>query len=224
VAVNVPNNPTGYLPDHDTWRALVGLCEARGVRLLADEVYRGIEPDPARTLPAAADLGPHALSLGVLSKAFGLPGLRVGWIACRDRGVLARLERCKHYTSICNAGPSEYLGCLAIAARKTVFGRLRRLVTDNARTVEAFFAERPDLFSWTPPDGGCVAFARYAGSDGVERFCADLLREHGVLLLPGSLYRSDLFEIPADRFRIGIGRRGLEEGLAAAREHVASLP
>ena len=81
VAVNFPNNPTGAVPDRKTFTALVELCEERGIRLFSDEVYRGAEPDPDRTLPQAADLSPAALSLNVMSKAYGLPGLRIGWIA-----------------------------------------------------------------------------------------------------------------------------------------------
>ena len=81
---------------------LAELCDARGIHLFSDEVYRGLERDPARTLPQAADLSERALSLNVTSKALGLPGLRIGWIACRDTELLGRLERAKHYTSICN--------------------------------------------------------------------------------------------------------------------------
>jgi len=75
--------------------------------LFSDEVYRGLEPDPARTLLAAVDAAERGISLDVTSKSLGLPGLRVGWLACRDRALLARLEQAKHWTSICNAGPSE---------------------------------------------------------------------------------------------------------------------
>ena len=105
VAVNFPNNPTGYVPDEATFRELVALCDERGIRLFCDEVYRGIEVDPARTITQAADLSETAVSLNVASKSYGLPGLRVGWLACRDRALLERLEKRKHYTSICNAGP-----------------------------------------------------------------------------------------------------------------------
>ena len=114
VVVNFPNNPTGGVASREAFRGLVELCDERGIRLLSDEVYRGVELDPARTLPQAADLSETALSLNVMSKAYGLPGLRIGWLACRDRELLARLERRKHYTSICNAGPSEALATIAL--------------------------------------------------------------------------------------------------------------
>jgi aspartate/methionine/tyrosine aminotransferase len=207
VAVNFPNNPTGAVPEPATWAGLVELCEERDIRLVADEVYRGLELDPSRTLTQAADLSPTAVSVNVMSKSYGLPGLRVGWIACRDHALLERLERHKHYTSICNAGPSEFLAALALRHASAVQARNRTIIADNLPVFEAFFARHQELFDWTPPDGGAVAFPRYRGPEGVETFCRELVETEGVLLLPASVYASQLAEVPADRFRIGVGRR-----------------
>src|SRR5690606_39148121 len=107
IAINFPNNPTGHVIPEADFRELIALGDERGIRIFSDEVYRGLERDPAHLLPQAAELSESALSLGVMSKAYGLAGLRVGWIACRDRALLARLERIRHYLSITNAGPSE---------------------------------------------------------------------------------------------------------------------
>jgi aspartate/methionine/tyrosine aminotransferase len=215
VAVNFPNNPTGAVPDQRTWHELVRLCDERGVRLFSDEVYRGLELDPSRTLPQAADLSPTAISLNVMSKAYGLPGLRVGWIATRDRDLLRMVEGHKHYTSICNAGPSEFLAAVAVEAREAVLGRNRAIIADNLPQFDAFFAAHADLFDWQHPDGSCVAFPRYRGADGVESFCRELVESHGVLLLPASLYTSSVGQVPTDRFRIGVGRRDPGPGLEA---------
>lgn len=215
VAVNFPNNPTGAVPDAETFAALVELCEERGIRLFSDEVYRGLELDPARTLPQAADLSPTALSLNVLSKSYGLPGLRIGWLACRDHTVLDRLERHKHYTSICNAGPSELLGAIALGAGAQVQARNRAIIAENLPQFDAFFARHAELFEWAPPHGGCVAFPRYLGAEGVEDMCRELLERQSVFLLAASIYRSDLAPVPEDRFRIGVGRRDPGPALAA---------
>ncbi len=215
VSVCFPNNPTGKLIDEADFRRLAALCDERGAHLFSDEVYRGLERAPARTLPQAADLSERALSLNVTSKALGLPGLRVGWIACRDRGVLARLERAKHYTSICNSAPSEVLARIALKARARILERNREIVRANLPRFEAFFAQFPERFEWRPPDGGCVCFPRYLGEDGVEDFCAALVEEAGVLTLPASIFRSELTPTPADRFRIGIGRANPQLALDA---------
>jgi aspartate/methionine/tyrosine aminotransferase len=213
VSVNFPNNPTGAVPDKETWRALVELCDQRGIYLFSDEVYRGLEINQNTTLEQAADLSPTALSLNVLSKAYGLPGLRIGWIACRNRTVLDRLERAKHYTSICNSAPSEILGLIALRAGNQLLGRNRRIIADNLLSFNEFFSHHPDLFQWQEPQGGCVAYPRYLGSEGVEAMCTELVEGAGVLLLPASIYRSSLTATPDDRFRVGVGRSGPQEAL-----------
>ncbi|MER7753227.1 aminotransferase class I/II-fold pyridoxal phosphate-dependent enzyme [Kitasatospora sp. NPDC097643] len=215
VSVNFPNNPTGKVIDAAEFAALVRLCDERGIRLFSDEVYRGLERDPVRILPQAADLSERALSLNVTSKSLGLPGLRIGWIACRDRELRSRLERAKHYTTICNSAPSEVLARIAINARERILARNRGIIAENLPQFDAFFAEFADLFEWHAPDGGCVAYPRYLGPDGVEEFCTALVEQAGVLLLPASMYRSELTPTPVDRFRIGLGRRDPGPALAA---------
>ncbi|MFE0028546.1 aminotransferase class I/II-fold pyridoxal phosphate-dependent enzyme [Amycolatopsis sp. NPDC059021] len=213
ISVNFPNNPTGTIPGRRTWERLVRLAEDHGIRLFSDEVYRGVELDAETTLPQAADLSAGALSLNVLSKAYGLGGLRIGWIACRDRTLLRRLERAKHYASICNSTVSEVLALIALHCRESLLDRNRRIIAANVPRFDAFFAAFPDLFEWQPPKGGCVTFPRYLGADGVEAMCADLVAEAGVLLLPASLYVSELTPVPTDRFRVGVGRKDPQEAL-----------
>ncbi|MCX4689738.1 pyridoxal phosphate-dependent aminotransferase [Kitasatospora purpeofusca] len=207
VSVNFPNNPTGAVIDAADFVRLAEICDERGIHLFSDEVYRGLERDPARALPQAADLSERALSLNVTSKSLGLPGLRIGWIVCRDRELRGKLERAKHYTTICNAAPSEVLARIAIKAREPILARNRAIVAANLPLFDEFFARFDGLFEWRAPDGGCVAYPRYLGADGVEAFCTGLVEEAGVLLLPASVFRSSLTPTPADRFRIGVGRR-----------------
>ncbi len=207
VSVNFPNNPTGAVIDAADFVRLAEICDERGIHLFSDEVYRGLERDPARALPQAADLSERALSLNVTSKSLGLPGLRIGWIVCRDRELRGKLERAKHYATICNAAPSEVLARIAIKAREPILARNRAIVAANLPLFDEFFARFDGLFEWRAPEGGCVAYPRYLGADGVEAFCTGLVEEAGVLLLPASVFRSSLTPTPADRFRIGVGRR-----------------
>ena len=214
IAVNFPNNPTGAVPDPASFAALIDLCDDHGIRLFSDEVYRGLELDPARTLPQAADCSPTAISMNVMSKAYGLPGLRIGWLACRDHSLLERLERRKHYTTICNSGPSEALATIALEHGEAIRARNRAIVAANLPLFDRFFEGWDELFEWEHPQGGCVCYPRYRDGD-VEQLCRQLVERAGVLLLPASVYRSELAELPADRFRIGVGRRDPQEGLAA---------
>jgi aspartate/methionine/tyrosine aminotransferase len=220
VSINFPHNPTGKILERDRFDALVDLCRHHGLWLFSDEVYRPLGPEGAVHLPQVADVYEKGISLGVMSKAYGLPGLRIGWIACADRALLSQLERYKHYLSICNAAPAERLAVIALKARETILARNRRLVTGNLVLFDAFFAEFPELFAWSRPDGGCVGYPQYRGRDGVEAFAHGLIEDAGVLVLPSSLYKSELNNTPLDRFRVGFGRRGLAEGLDAFRSHL----
>lgn len=215
VCLNFPNNPTGAVPKRDDFVAMVRACDARGIRVFSDEVYRGLELDASRTLPQAAELSERALSLGVTSKAYGLPGLRVGWLASRDRALLGRLERRKHYTSICNAGPSELLATIALRHGAELKRRCRAILAENVALATTFFAAHADRFAFAPPTGGVVCFPRWLGKEGVEAFTAAVLRDEGVVLLPASLYLSQLGTVTPDRFRLGLGRRSFPAGLEA---------
>ncbi|MEM9056098.1 MAG: aminotransferase class I/II-fold pyridoxal phosphate-dependent enzyme [Pseudomonadota bacterium] len=220
VSVNFPNNPTGAIMPPDDYAELVALCRERGLYLFNDEVYRLLERDERKRLPQAADAYEKGLSLNVLSKAYGLPGLRIGWIGCRDRDLLARLERYKHYLSICNSAVSERLAVLALGVRDQILARNRALIAANLPRLEAFLARYPQLFEWQRPDGACIAFPRYTGPGTAEAFCEALVHDSGVLLLPASVYRSELMATPTDRFRIGFGRADLQASLAAFGDHL----
>ena len=199
--VNAPHNPTGMLPSPAEWQALGEACRDAGVRLVADEVYRFLEHDGRAPLPAGAELAPTFVSIGVLSKSFALAGLRIGWLASRDRDLLARCAALKDYTTICAAAPSEILGLIALRARETVLGRSRAIVGQNLATFDAFLAERPGFASWVRPAAGSVGFPRLAANLDADAFAADLVQAEGVLLLPGSA-----FGHPGNHVRVGLGR------------------
>lgn len=220
ISLNFPHNPTGALMPRADLDALITLARTDGIYILCDEVYRGVELDPNLQMPQIADVYERGISLNVLSKAYGLPGLRIGWLASPDRDVLQRVERYKHYLSICNAAPAERLGMIALAAREQIFARNRALLRRNLTAFEALLADFPGLIDFSAPEGGCVAYPRYTGPGTVETFCADLIENHGILLLPAGLYRSDLGATPDDRFRIGLGRdRAVADGITALRRY-----
>jgi aspartate/methionine/tyrosine aminotransferase len=221
IAINFPNNPTGKLPSPAEFDELIKICRAHGIWLLSDEVYRLIERSPALRLPAAVDHYERGLSVSVVSKVYGLSGLRIGWVAAQDRDLLQRMERIKHYLSICNSGPGEALAVIALGARERILDRNRTLINANLKCVGEFFTEFPDLFEWDTPDAGTVGYPRYKGADGVETFARRLVEEANVLLLPASIFQSDLTPLPEDRFRIGYARSYVPAGLDAMRDWLA---
>lgn len=221
VSVNFPNNPTGFVPDPATWSRFNAICHERGIRVVSDEVYRGVEINPAHTIPAAAEINPSAITISVMSKAYGLPGLRIGWAMSQDHAALSQLERAKHYTSICNSGPSEHLATVALAHGQQILDRNRAIVESNDRALTQFVSRHADLFDYSTPIGGCVSFLRYKGPEGAEAFCTSAVEDSGVLLLPASIYRSEVGEIPTDRIRFGIGRTNVPQSLTALDQHIA---
>jgi len=220
ISVCFPNNPTGHIIPKDDYKALVEICRKHGLYLFSDEVYRGMELDVGKRIDQAADAYEKGLSLNVMSKAYGLPGLRIGWIASQDKDILLRLEQYKHYLSICNSAPSERLAVIALSVKDKLLRKNRALMQRNVKKLDAFFADYPELFEWQHPDGSCIGFPRFTGRGGVETFCQKLVEEEGVLLLPASIYESELMQAPKDRFRIGFGRDNIDDGLAAFRKYM----
>jgi aspartate/methionine/tyrosine aminotransferase len=207
--LNYPHNPTGALLPVDDFRALIEVADDRDIAVVSDEVYRYLEHDPLDRLPAAADLSDRAVSIGVMSKAYGLAGLRVGWITTRDRAVRRRLQSLKDYTSVCASAPSEILALAALRAREVVVGRCRRIVLDNLAHVSTFLDRWSDLLTWVPPRGGTVGFPQLSASLPVDVLVEDLARTESVLVLPGSV-----FDAKDNRLRIGLGRTDTPSALS----------
>jgi aspartate/methionine/tyrosine aminotransferase len=208
LVVNFPHNPSGYLPGRDFFERLLRLAAAKNWLLFSDEVYRFLEYKPENRLSAACEVYGNGVSLGVMSKAFGLAGLRLGWIACRNQDILRKMAEFKDYTTICTAAPSEFLASLALRHRETILQRNREIIARNLHLLGDFMRQNAEHFSWQQPLAGPVAFPRVNFAQSSDDFCADLLKKEGVLLLPGRLFSA----APA-QFRIGFGRRDFEQGL-----------
>jgi aspartate/methionine/tyrosine aminotransferase len=208
LVVNFPHNPTGALPSAEEFEALLELARFAGCRVLSDEVYRGLEFSEGDRLPAACDRYEHAISLGVMSKAFGLAGLRIGWIATHDADVRHRAAAFKDYTTICASAPSELLSIMALRARQALLERARAIVTGNLHRLDDFFERHAGRFVWHRPRGGSTAFPELATGEPIDRFAESLAEREGVLLLPGTL-----FGMSGDHFRIGLGRTDLPQAL-----------
>jgi hypothetical protein len=218
ISINFPNNPTGKIISRPVFDTLVEICGSRGIWLFSDEVYRLIERDPAIRLPQAVDAYERGISLNVMSKAYGLAGLRIGWLACKDRATLVKFERYKHYLSICNSAPSEVLARIALKARDKILQKNRAVIRDNLAVLNVFFRDYEHLFDWREPDGGCIAFIRYKGAEGSEAFTRRLVEESGVLLLPSSIYHSELGPVPDNCLRVGFGRSHVPAALSVLRK------
>ena len=207
VVVNFPHNPTGYLPEEAFLRDLAAMSEKHGFMVFSDEVYRFLEYRESDRLPAFCELNDRAVSLGVMSKSFGLAGLRIGWTVTRNKALYDRLAAFKDYTTICNSAPSEFLATLALGQRDVIFERNLAIIRENLERLQAFFAQYADSFRWSQPKAGPIAFPHLLKGP-VDEFCRQLISKAGVLLLPGTLYGKKY-----NCFRIGFGRRNLAQCL-----------
>jgi aspartate/methionine/tyrosine aminotransferase len=208
LAINFPHNPTGHLPGRLFFEKIVAVARKNGLLLFSDEVYRFLEYDAGDRLPAACEIYENGVSLGVMSKAFGLAGLRLGWVACRNPAVLRAMAELKDYTTICVAAPSEFLARLALRRRSGILARNLEIIRRNLECLDGFLARHEGLFSWQRPRAGPVAFPAVRFAAASDGFCSGLLQECGVLLAPGRLFGD-----AARHFRIGFGRRDFVAGL-----------
>jgi aspartate/methionine/tyrosine aminotransferase len=207
IIINTPHNPTGYLMSRELYETIHRFAQEKNLLLFSDEVYRESEYDVNTRLPAACDYGEHAISLGVTSKTYGLAGLRIGWVATKNRNIYEKMAALKDYTTICNAAPSEFLAEVAMRNRVKLAERSLGIIKANLVVMDDFFNRHADRFAWIRPQAGSMAFPRLLKGE-IDEFCDRLVKEAGVLLLPGSIYDDS-----QNHFRLGLGRKNLPEAV-----------
>lgn len=199
IIVTHPNNPSGSMITASEQAQLVELAERHRVHLLFDETYRHLSfADP---LPAAAALSPWAISVTSMSKCYGLPGIRIGWLATRSHAVLAGVLAVREQVTITNGALSEAIATAVLARRAEFLGRARRHIQVNFRIACEWVEARPEL-QWVRPQGGVVGSPRFR--DGTvadpETLYRTLASEDGVFVIPGRC-----FEMDNRFFRLGFG-------------------
>jgi len=212
IILNTPHNPTGYLMSKSDFEAVNKFAQEHNLLLFCDEVYRESEYDPVLRLPAGCDMGEHAVSLGVTSKTYGLAGLRIGWIATKNKDIYNKMASLKDYTTICNSAPSEFLAEVALRNRQKLVDRNLGIIKANLEVVNEFIIHHSALFSWIRPAAGSMGFPKFLKGD-IEDFCDTLVKQAGVLLLPGTMYDDS-----KNHFRIGLGRKNLPEAVKRLEE------
>ncbi len=199
--LNWPHNPTGQSVPHETFTQILNMCQAHGCRVLSDEVFRGLEHRPKDRLPAVAVALPGAVSLGVASKALALPGVRLGWIACRDKDLLERMLQIKSHLSICTSTLDDALMQRVVPHCERVFERNRKLMIANkAHMLQNW--PRSGVLSISQTRGGCVCFPLLNAALPASDFATVLHHETGLMVYPG-----EVFSTAANGFRLGFGDR-----------------
>ena len=211
ISVTCPHNPTGTLLRESDLHALVECAERAGVVLLVDETYRDLTH--GSPLPMAASLSSRAISVSSMSKAYGLPGLRIGWAVCRDASLGELLLAAKEQMVICGATIDEAIAGAVLSERERVLPP----ILDDARhrlDIVREWLNGDGRFEWVEPAGGVVGLVRFRSDVEVDtdRFYEVLLKEHGTYVGPGHW-----FEVDDRHFRLGFGwptTTELDQGLA----------
>ncbi len=215
IVLNFPHNPTGYLISKEKYKKIIEIAKQNDIYVFSDEVYRFLEYHEKDRLPPMCDLYDKSISLGVMSKSYGLAGLRIGWIASKDPSLLKQIASFKNYTSICNSALSEFFAILALRNKSYIIKRNLEIIKTNLNLLDEFFEKYHHLFQWVKPKAGSIAFPRFVEDKNTDEFSRDLLKSKGVLLMPSSNYDYD------DRhFRIGFGRKNMPEALLKLEEYL----
>ena len=214
LVVNFPHNPTGYLPTQEQLNELVKIVDENKLILFCDEMYFDLVHSGTPEVSSAADVTKNAIVLSGLSKTYGLPGLRTGWLVIQNKELHENIVNWKFYTSICASAPSEFLALAAWKVREQLRDRSIAQIEHNLALADSFFGRWPDLFTWRKPMAGSVALVGM-NVPSVMDFAVQLAEKAGVLILPATTLGSN-----DQHMRIGFGRAAFGEALEKFEEYL----
>jgi aspartate/methionine/tyrosine aminotransferase len=220
VAVVNPNNPTGHILTNEEMDAVVAAADRVGAWILADEVYRGAERLQEEETPSFVGRYDKVLALGSMSKTYGLPGLRVGWVI-GPPDTIEELWRRHEYTTITATMLANHLAAHALSpeVRPRIIERTRRYIRNGFPVLEEWMNRQDGLFTYTPPDASAVSFVRYHLDVNSLDLMETLCREASVFVGAGDSFGVD------HHLRIAFGqdRLVLDEAFARIQKTLESL-
>ena len=227
VLINFPHSPTGYKPTEQDWQKLLSICKERDIILMSDEIHRLTVYDD-KPSACVAELYENAISIGGLSKSFGLGGLRMGWVCTRNQALMKAVLFYIEMLLICYPKICQILGTIALRNDKALINRSTSLIKENLKLARRFFAKYGSYFTWREPGAGITALIelRPAGLEklggSARTFCERLQDECDVRTFPVELYtdRHHNHQCPDTFFRLGLGRKNLATSLAVLENYL----
>lgn len=215
IIINSPHNPSGHLFTLQELNKIIEIAKKNDLYIFSDEVYRFLEYDEKNRLPAVTDLYNKGISLGVMSKSFGLAGLRIGWIATKNKELFRQLAGFKDYTTICNSAPSEFLATLALKNKKEIISRNLNIIKSNLIYLDKFFKKYSSILTWIKPKAGSIAFPKLKVNEDIETIAIELIEKKETLIMPSTNYNFGNIH-----FRIGFGRKNMVDALNRFEEYL----
>ncbi len=216
IIVNFPHNPTGFIPDNNFIDELISLADKYGIYIFSDEMYRFLEFN--RKFTSLYELYNKSIVLSGLSKSFGLPGLRSGWIITKDKNVLETIKMMKDLTTICSSAPSEILSIIALDNKENIVKKNIDIVKNNLNVFKEFIDYISDFFEYYQPDGSSVGFFKYIGKGTAKNFCNKVLKKLSIMMVYG-----ELFDFYDNFIRIGFGKKDFSEIMDILKKNIYSI-
>jgi aspartate/methionine/tyrosine aminotransferase len=217
IALNDPHSPSGALMNIDTKQALSQIAKKHDILILADEVYRLLELDPNDRSPSLAEISENAIALSTMSKPWGAGGTGIGWIACQNRAVCDKLRKAQHIYAVCFARAGEIQTMMALRCSDNIISKNIKIINDNLRQLDEYFAANKDIFEWVRPKAGGTGFVKFKGPIGANELASSLLA-HEILIFPPSIF--DCEASLGQYFRIGFSRTTMPAALEAFRQFI----
>ncbi|MCK4746069.1 MAG: aminotransferase class I/II-fold pyridoxal phosphate-dependent enzyme, partial [Bacteroidales bacterium] len=215
-----PNNPTGYILKESEMDAIVRIAEKVGTWILADEVYAGAEQQGDKETPSFYGRYERILAVGSMSKAYGLPGLRTGWVAGPEE-MLDKIWARHEYTTLSTTMLSNKLATLALSekVRPAIIQRTRNYIRKGFPVLEQWMKEQGEVFGCIPPQAAAIAFIKYDLDINSTELAMKLLQEKSVLIIPGDHFGLDKYI----RVSYGLSHDYLNGGLARISEVISEI-
>jgi len=217
VSLTYPNNPTGAMITEKDLKKIIEIIENHNCYLLFDETYR--EMTFGQKLPLAASLSPRAISIESLSKSYGLPGIRIGWLVTQDKSLMESFLAAKEQITICNSVVDEKIAISVLKRRDSLLAEIKSQIRKRLKIVDNWMNKQKDL-KWIKPQGGVVCFPRIEANVDVKNFYKILFEKYRTLVGPGHW-----FGFKDHYFRLGYGwpseeelKKGLENISKAIQE------
>jgi len=218
IVINEPYNPAGTLMRLEVQRELIDLAKEHNIYILCDEVYRMLEHEPSKRLPAMAEAYSQGISVVTMSKPWGACGVTIGWIATQDCELIDKISDVQYFGTACPSRASEIQAIMVLRSSEWILERNMQIIRKNKALLVSFMETQKDFFEWVPPCAGAIAAIKFKGPLSSTELGAQLAEE-GISIKPAYCFMDDITE-ENDYFRVGFGEEIMPTALEALHEFV----